>query len=134
MSSGYEHRRLPIHEGDTDVGYALTISIGRNVGDEPMDIDRWLAFRSAVRHAADFAVRSTGNEPYVDEKIGLADYEGRSEESCTVVVTGRDLNVLFAAQLVRSLGKVYGQKQIGFFVSGRAYLLASDPSPSGEQS
>jgi hypothetical protein len=61
----------------------VTVSIGRNVGDEPMSDERWYDFRSALLDELD--LYSGGNIHFQGQGTGI--YAGTVEQSFTAVAT-----------------------------------------------
>jgi hypothetical protein len=59
----------------------ITVSIGRNVGDEPMAAHKWSAFRAAVRNT----ILDNMGEIFVDGATSRGAWEGVSETSATWV-------------------------------------------------
>jgi hypothetical protein len=98
----------------------VTVSIGRNVGDEPLSPDRWLAFKYAVRSGL-----GEDATVYVDGAASIGQWQGVSEESATWVA---DIEETRAALLSRHLAKValeYGQDAIALTL-GETRLVTAE--------
>ncbi len=63
---------------------AITISIGRNIGEAPMTDAAWASFRANVRDI----LTGTLVEPFIGETLGVSKWEGVREECCTFVGSG----------------------------------------------
>lgn len=101
----------------------ITITIGRNVGDEPMSADRWSEFTTSVRNA----LERHGAEVWTSAAY-TGSWEGASEDS-HVFLGGAE--ALDGHELRRELGALageYGQEAIGLNV-GPAELVR--PAPVG---
>ena len=70
----------------------VTVSIGRNVGDEPMSDERWYAFREATHEVLD--ARGTAIH---FEGTGTGYFEGNIEQSFTLVATVENVVGLYHA-------------------------------------
>lgn len=61
--------------------YSTTITIGRNVGDEPMSDDEWWRFRQTARL---FMVETFGTEIAMEWHDGFGEWNGVQEDSYKV--------------------------------------------------
>lgn len=59
------------------------VTIGRNVGDEPMDDDKWREFQDRVR----YAIAKNGYE-FITQAVGHGYWEDTVEDSAIWVFTG----------------------------------------------
>jgi len=66
---------------------AVYVSIGRNVGDQPMNAERWEAFRNETRRVVD-----TLAGPWVTSATGTGRFAGTLEETYVVVSDGSRLD------------------------------------------
>lgn len=92
----------------------VTVSIGRNIGTEPMSASDWANFQLATRGWL-VVTRST---IYVDGAPSVGQWEGIAEESCTWVAELSDADV-FLPILRTGLGMTaanYGQEAIALTV------------------
>lgn len=102
---------------------SVTVTIGRNVGDEPMGADAWKVFGELVQRA----LADAGAEVWTDAQY-TGSWEGVSEDA-RIFLAGAD--ALDAHTLRRALGRIAGefrQDAIGVSV-GAAELVA--PAPQG---
>ena len=97
---------------------AVTISIGRNIGAEPMPDRRWLMFREAVWEALDTADATV----HVGDAKSIGEWEGIAEDSATFVAEVPPDNVPALLQDIRELCGPYGQDAIAVTV-GRTFLV-----------
>lgn len=104
-----------------------TISVGRNVGGVPMDAERWEAFQRNTAAMVRLAFRMGGEEtPYIDVKVGTAEWAGDpDEESCTVVGTGSNFDLRIACDGARNLRRTFGQESV-FLGTGIGQLIRSE--------
>ena len=92
---------------------ATVVSIGRNVGELPMDEDRWATFRGKVLAA----VRAYTGEIYF-YGVGNGLYEGKVEESFTAIGETIDdvwLTSKFVAKMTE-VAKEYEQEAIAITI------------------
>lgn len=81
----------------------IVISIGRNIGDEPMPLDRWLSFTLDVLQAVE------GEQLFVG--YGVGQYEGGAEESFTIIASGS-----VSRDTLAHLSEKYEQQSIAYSV------------------
>lgn len=86
---------------------SVTVTIGRNVGSEPMDDARW----RAARHAVAVAV-SDDAAPIVFAGVGLGVWEGSREDAYTIVGSGRDRVSRRLRERLGAIAAEYGQDAI----------------------
>lgn len=90
----------------------ISITIGRNYGDVPMDWATWQNFRTAVRRAIENNLQIAG---WLFDGEGLGTWENIQEESHAFIILARhDENDI--QQLKKTLGHIaylYGQDAIG---------------------
>jgi len=94
-----------------------TICLGRNIGTEPMDDDRWQTFVDEVQEL----VSKHGGEVFT-VAYGGGSWDGMSEESAVIVFGAAQDG--FAAEL-SVLASCYGQEAIGL-LSGTSSLVYGD--------
>ena len=98
---------------------ATVVTIGRNVGDEPMEAGRWADFRYQVEQELRFRC---GEVYFSGTGYGTSDMWGREEAHCVVaseVAFGESWNDL--VRYLALLREVYQQEAIavqGFFTGG----------------
>lgn len=61
----------------------VTISIGRNVGDQPMSADKWRRFRADIGRR----LRAAGANVFVDTAVSTGTWDGVREQSATWVAS-----------------------------------------------
>lgn len=94
----------------------IVVSIGRNIGDEPMDAEQWLRFRGRVYDAValrDFVV--------VFEGEGTGTYEGQREPSFTLVATGKNNRITGLYYAMEDLASEFGQKSIALTTGNTSF-------------
>lgn len=94
----------------------IVVSIGRNVGDEPMDAEQWLRFRG---HIVD-AVQEREFD-IVFEGEGTGTYEGQREPSFTLVATGRPTKVAGLYYALDDLAREFGQDSIALTAGNTSF-------------
>lgn len=90
--------------------YYISITIGRNVGDEPMNNNNWGAFKWEIgkaikKHATLEGVIFSGD--------GLGVWAGESEQSKAAIVLADNVNLPALRQDLASLATKYNQEAIG---------------------
>ena len=96
-----------------DHKHTATVTIGRSIGNEPMDADRWQEF---IRELG-IIVRTRGLRVYTYKAIGTghwADSRGEfvTEESCTYVYELEEAAAGITASLLHDLAMKYEQDSI----------------------
>jgi hypothetical protein len=97
---------------------AVVVSVGRNIGTEPMPLAEWQSFQDAVTN--------TLGSPVYFRGTGVGTYEGVTEESFTVITASpawptwrmRDLK-----EDLSDLAARYGQKAIAVTVGPTSFAL-----------
>lgn len=94
----------------------IVVSIGRNVGDEPMDVEQWLRFRGATYDA--IAERGF---VVVFEGEGTGTYEGSREPSFTLVATGNGNRIADVGRALARLAREFGQESIALTTGNTSF-------------
>lgn len=89
----------------------LTVTIGRNVGDQPMPHDQWESFRRSVRRTLETA----GGEVWADARY-RGQWEGIHEDAAIVHALVDDEAVDPVRITLAELAALYGQEAIGLAV------------------
>jgi len=98
------------------------VSIGRNIGDEPMRAESWRDFRAAVA-----AVLEDNVGRLVSETVGRGYYGGAAEDTAVVVAEGSPA-LLARDDLERRLAilaRRYGQESIALTIGEPTFVPAS---------
>lgn len=110
-------------DGDKVMSKTLTVTFGRNIGDVPMDLDRWAEFSWKARET----VRDFTSELWADG-VSRSQWLGTPEESRVlygpVKPTVNDLNLRQLRARLANLATQYGQEAIGLSV-GESELVES---------
>ena len=85
------------------------ISIGRNVGAEPMRRGDWEAFQDATER---YILRRRA--AILTSVVGRGDWEGEPEETCLYLIQISGAEVATLRSALAYLARVYGQDGIGF--------------------
>ena len=102
----------------------LVVSIGRNIGEDPMSTRTWEAFRGEVRSACETAL----NVPAVFDGMGIRMYEGRMEDSATLIFNAEaPLDGGPLARRLAHLAWYYGQDSIAF-TAGQTRFVGAERS------
>lgn len=102
--------------------YTYDVSIGRNIGTEPMSDVEWDVFVLAVR----CALKNVDETGTVDTWIGFTEWEGVTEESAHFQLRVDTLPLEYRTDILkadlRSLAEAYKQEAIALAV-GRSELI-----------
>jgi len=93
---------------------SITISIGRNIGAEPMTLTNWRDFISAVTRIIGYA--DPNAVLYVTAAESIGEWDGVSEQSRTWVGSIADESVDSLRAMLRALASVYEQDAIALSV------------------
>lgn len=96
----------------------VSVTLGRNVGTEPMPREEWRAFRLAARNNVQRNV--TGWE-WCEEHKGTGQWEGVPEQSAKITVFGGTPNLAEIQSAMIELCERYGQDAIAI-ASGTSFL------------
>jgi len=96
-----------------DHKYTATVTIGRNIGGEPMEAYRWASFTMKAARV----VTTRGLTVYTSRAAGLGSFTGENgvtirEESCTWVYELEEAAVKATIALLHDLAVEYGQESI----------------------
>lgn len=109
---------------------AVTVTIGRNVGDQPLSLDEWHQFAFATREAV--ADAAPDRQLWTATHYRNGTWNGHPEEAAIYfapVSSGAAVAVL--RQRLATLATYYRQEAIGLAV-GDAELVQSFPDPAPE--
>lgn len=98
-------------------GRNVIVSIGRNVGDEPMSNERWIDFKLSV--CSLFPQR-------IFTGTGIGEYEGTKEESFSVIAPA-PTEVWFLRGVLRALAREYGQECIALSIAEPEMIGPDEP-------
>lgn len=102
----------------------LVVTIGRNVGSQPMDGTAWMRFKVETRKV----VASWGIVVFAGEGQGI--WKGQTERAYTVIVsvTGRPAeSSLYPLRIaLYALGKAYGQEAIAITLGKTEFAQGGD--------
>lgn len=106
--------------------FQLQVSIGRNIGAEPMSADLWRSFQDDAR--ANLYAHTTGDERTVEFHYGTGVWDGVAEESAHVTIhTVRDYDRAGLTRALAVLAHVYGQDAIALSI-GVTDLIEAAPA------
>lgn len=112
MRSNPNDSIAPSLTGFVRSGSSITVTIGRNVGTEPMSDERWIRFRADVVDHLSSLVKPSFTFIY----DGVGEWEGVSEDSSAILLgeTGYTASVADVGSVLSALARDYGQDAIGW--------------------
>lgn len=93
-------------------GSSITVTIGRNVGSEPLGDEGWARFQADVIDRITALVRPSFTFTY----YGVGEWQGITEESAAILFGGTEYtaNAADVSSVLSVLAEEYGQDAIGF--------------------
>jgi len=112
--------------------YTVVITVGRNVGDEPMSRGRWSLLRAELDKLFGFyfPANVVQRPPYNVDQGQNGTWEGTTEEQAdawVALVRWDDMDIWRVKRELRDIARQYGQEAIGFIlVEGQDHMIWSD--------
>lgn len=98
---------------------SYTVTIGRNVGSEPMSDDDWIEFQTLVQQTLERVLEPSAVFVYT----GMGEWDGEAEESTAYLVLSTIPAFSLLDERLGMLAEAFGQEAIGWSC-GAAHLAA----------
>lgn len=100
----------------------VTVTIGRNIGSEPMDSDRWEAFQEDIRTILGQGVGRESS--WIETHYGVGEWDGVREESAKITILDADKSHMIGVHApLRQVCETYGQDAVAL-ATGLSILVA----------